>query len=48
MNKILRRAAAVLLALCLIPGVAPAEPAAAQEEGWVNFLLLCNEGMNNQ
>ena len=39
---------ALLLTLCLLPAVAPAE-ANETETGsdWISFLLICNEGMNN-
>ena len=45
-RKILK-AAALLLAVCLVPVFSLAEGAAGQNGDWVNFLLLCNEGMNN-
>ncbi len=38
---------ALLLALCLLPVFALAEDGGDAHEGWVNFLLICNEGMNN-
>lgn len=41
------RLAALTLALCLLPVCALGEDSARQEGDWVNFLLLCNEGMNN-
>ena len=44
--KILK-AAALLLAVCLVPVFSLAEGTAGQNGDWVNFLLLCNEGMNN-
>ena len=37
--------AALVLALCLLCTSAAAE--SAEERGWVDFLLICNEGMNN-
>ncbi|MBQ6173897.1 MAG: LCP family protein [Clostridia bacterium] len=42
------RLAALLLALCLLPVLAPAEePDQTEQSDWENFLLVCNEGMNN-
>ena len=41
---------ALLLALCLALPAATgegAEAAVTGKDGWVNFLLICNEGMNN-
>lgn len=38
---------ALMLVLCLLAGCAFAEEAETQENEWVNFLLVCNEGMNN-
>lgn len=37
---------ALVLALCLLPVFALAEDSGNDSE-WVNFLLICNEGMNN-
>lgn len=37
---------AVLLAVCLLPSSALAENTGADSD-WVDFLLICNEGMNN-
>ena len=47
--RTLIRLAALLMILCLLPAAAPAEAPANAEtpEGWVTFLLVCNEGMNN-
>ena len=37
-----------LLALCLlIPAMSTADEIPRDERGWVDFLLVCNEGMNN-
>ena len=42
---------ALLLTLCLLPVAVPAETAEANEteisSDWISFLLICNEGMNN-
>ncbi len=43
---ILFRMAALMLVLCLLPVSSPAENEAGNE--WVTFLLICNEGMNNE
>lgn len=44
----LRLITALLLTLCLLPAVVPAEANEAEANGdWVSFLLICNEGMNN-
>ena len=40
------RALALVLAFCLLPVFALAEGEAANDD-WVTFLLICNEGMNN-
>ena len=37
---------ALLLTICLLPAAALAEETPG-DSGWVNFLLICNEGMNN-
>ena len=50
------RLAALLLVLCLLPLAAPAEEATdtteaaetADNSDWITFLLICNEGMNNE
>ena len=47
MKSLLLKLLALAAALCLLPGAAPAEEAAAVGEDWVSFLLICNEGMNN-
>ena len=39
--------ACLLLSVCLLPACAAAEAEPAEKDDWVNFLLLCNEGMNN-
>ncbi len=39
------RLTALLLALCLLPLGAAAE--SSSRDGWVEFILICNEGMNN-
>ena len=46
MSSLPLRLAALVLALCLLPVLALAE-AGAGDPDWVNFLLICNEGMNN-
>ncbi len=40
---------ALLLLLCLLPAFAAAESNTAEEakDDWITFLLICNEGMNN-
>jgi hypothetical protein len=45
--KLLKRLAALLLVLCLTPVFAAAESTEEKNSDWVNFILLCNEGMNN-
>ncbi len=46
--KIISRLAALLLVLCLLPVFSIAEDEQGQEKNnWVSFLLICNEGMNN-
>ena len=40
------RLAALLMVLCLLPVCALSE--SAEEDDWVTFLLICNEGMNNE
>ena len=44
-KTMLLKCIALALALCLLPVFSLAESAGQNE--WVNFLLLCNEGMNN-
>ncbi len=39
--------AVLLLTVCLAPGYALAEDTGSENGNWVNFLLMCNEGMNN-
>ena len=41
------RLTAMLLAICLLPVFAAAEDDILDERGWVDFILICNEGMNN-
>ena len=45
MTKILTKLTALLLLLCLLPLAATAEE--KKEGNWESFLLICNEGMNN-
>ena len=45
-NKLLRWTA-LLLALCLLPVFAIAEESTSDDD-WITFLLICNEGMNNE
>ncbi len=51
MNRIIVRAFALLfaLSLCLLPILAGAEESSMEENksDWVTFMLICNEGMNN-
>lgn len=44
-RKHLLRGLALLLCLCLLPLAALGEE--YSKDGWVSFLLICNEGMNN-
>ena len=44
--SVIARLIALALALCLLPAAVLAEET-PEENGWVNFLLVCNEGMNN-
>ena len=49
-SKLLRWTA-LLLALCLLPVFAIAEEstdASESKDDWISFLLICNEGMNNE
>ena len=39
--------AGLLLTVCLFPACAAGEAEPAEKDDWINFLLLCNEGMNN-
>jgi len=41
------RLVAMLLAICLLPVFTVAEEALEDERGWIDFILVCNEGMNN-
>ena len=43
---VLIRLTALALVLCLLPALCTAE-SAENAPGWVDFLLICNEGMNN-
>ncbi len=45
--KIILKLTALLLVLCLLPVISTAEEAETKEDNWVSFLLICNEGMNN-
>ena len=44
--SVLIRLTALLLTFCLLPVFAVADTQ-AEAKGWVDFLLICNEGMNN-
>ncbi len=46
MMRILVKLAALVLTVCLMTSFATAE-GTPEENGWVDFLLICNEGMNN-
>ena len=46
-SKFMKSALAMLLALCLALPCALAEDAQSQTDGWTTFLLVCNEGMQN-
>lgn len=48
-TNMLTRLTALLLLLCLLPlaATAEAETKEATESNWESFLLICNEGMNN-
>ena len=42
------RLAAILLAVCiLVPATGMAIEEREDERGWIDFILVCNEGMNN-
>lgn len=41
------RLAALLIAVCLLPAAALADEDSGKHTDWVTFLLICNEGMNN-
>ncbi len=45
--RVLFRLIALALVLCLLPAFAAAESAEEEAGEWVEFLLICNEGMNN-
>ena len=45
-KSLILRLTALVLALCLLPVFSLAEEAEAQSD-WITFLLICNEGMNN-
>ncbi len=48
MKTLIPKMTALVLALCLLPVFALAEDTETGEESeWVKFLLICNEGMNN-
>ncbi len=44
--RVLVKLTALMLTLCLLMSFAVAE-GSPEENGWVDFLLICNEGMNN-
>ena len=46
-TSILIKLTVLLLLLCMLPLAATAEAAEEKERGWESFLLICNEGMNN-
>ena len=45
-KSVLAACVALLLALCMLPAAVLADGSGDEGE-WVNFLLICNEGMNN-
>ncbi len=45
-HRTMKRLAALLLVLCLLPILATAETSGNKDD-WISFLLICNEGMNN-
>ena len=45
--KRIYRLIAIMLVLCLLPVFASAEEELEDERGWIDFILVCNEGMNN-
>lgn len=45
--KTIIRLAALLICLCLLPIFATAEENKEEDNNWVSFLLICNEGMSN-
>ncbi len=46
-KQILIRLTALLIAICLLPVISVAEETKEENSNWVSFLLICNEGMNN-
>ncbi len=46
LKSVILRLTAMALILCLLPAFALAEDSGKDDE-WINFLLICNEGMNN-
>lgn len=46
-KQILIRLTALLIAICLLPVISIAEETKEENSKWVSFLLICNEGMNN-
>ena len=47
MIKTMKLITALLLTLCLLSAAAAAENAEQENSDWISFLLICNEGMNN-
>ena len=47
MKKLSMRLIALVMAICFLPVFALAEGSDTSESEWVNFLLVCNEGMTN-
>ena len=45
--KRITRLIAALLVLCMIPAFVFAEEELQDERGWIDFILVCNEGMSN-
>ena len=45
--KKISRLIAVLLIVCILPTISFAEKELEDERGWIDFILVCNEGMNN-
>ena len=46
-GKTIIRWLAVLTAICMIPLATGAETVSQEEREWVDFCLICNEGMSN-
>ena len=46
--RLFTRLTALLLVICMLPAFAFAEGNVMDERGWVDFVLVCNEGMNNE